>query len=53
MTADERQFVDQISAMGFPVARTARAVKNLGCKEPEVGCILTHDILSPIVPFEC
>lgn len=42
MTSEEIQFVDQISAMGFPLARVARAVKNLGCKEREVGNILTN-----------
>ena len=36
MSGEEIQFVNQISAMGFPVGRVARAVKNLGCKEREV-----------------
>jgi hypothetical protein len=42
MSGEEIQFVNQISAMGFPVGRVARAVKNLGCKEREVGA---HDRL--------
>jgi hypothetical protein len=46
MSAEERQFVNQISAMGFPVARVARAVKNLGCKEREVGRYFTFCLLS-------
>lgn len=53
MTAGEIQFVNKIHAMGFPVIRAARAVKNLGCKEREVCHKITrpmlHWLLGPII----
>lgn len=40
MSPDEKQLVNQLSSMGFPAQRVARAVKNFGCKEREVSLTL-------------